>query len=209
MTLAVEPEGASVADIPQRAGSLTRVAAFVAGAIVLLGGIVVSLGGVVLALIGMAAAAYVQRRRAHPLTIGGHWIAAFSSMAIVILLATGALLSIAPKGTVANVMHAADSSSAVAAKQPPPAWLERLAPGYRVQQARMEPSSRLFAVLTAIFGIGFAVTTFATVYGTLGWGAGMLFGLAVQGRWPGASQAPDDAGRALARAGVGGPQSAP
>ena len=190
-----------------RRGALARVAAFVAGVVVLISGIVVSLGAVVLAPIGMAAAAHVQRRRGHPLTRGGYWIAAFSSMAIVILVVTGALLSMAPKGTVANVMHAADSSSAVAAKQPPPAWLERLAPGYRVQQARMEPSSRLFAVITAIFGIGFAVTTFATMYGTLGWGAGMLLGLAGQGRWPGSSPAPQEAGGQLAGADLGSPQS--
>jgi hypothetical protein len=191
-----------------RRGSVARLAALVAGVVVLLCGVVVSLGAVVLAPIGMAVAAHVQRRRGHPLTRGGYWIAAFSSMAIVILVVTGALLSIAPKGTVANVMHAADSSSAVAAKQPPPAWLERLAPGYRVQQARMEPSSRLFAVLTAIFGIGFAVTTFATMYGTLGWGAGMLLGLAAQGRWPGSSPAPNEALGELARADVGSPRSA-
>jgi hypothetical protein len=172
---------------PWSTGMLPRLAAFVGGAVLLLGGVVVSLGAVLLAPVGMAAAAYVQRRRGHPLTRGGHWIAAFASMAITILIAAGVLLSLTPKGTVANVMHAADSTSAVAAKQPPPAWLERLAPGYRVQQVRMEPSSRLIAVLTAIFGVGFTVTAFATVYATLGWGAGMLLGLAVQGRWPGAS----------------------
>src|SRR6185503_2465013 len=101
-------------------------------------------------------------------------------------------LSLTPKGTVANVMHAADSSSAVAARQPPPAWLERFAPGYRVQQARMEPSSRLIAVLSAIFGVGFALSFFATIYGSLGWGAGMLLGLAAHGRWPGAPPSPGE-----------------
>jgi hypothetical protein len=168
-----------------RFGPLARVAAFVAGVALLSGGIVVSLGGVVLAPIGMAIAARVQRRRGHPLTRGGHWIAACSAMALVVVLAAGALLSAAPKGTVANVMHAADSSSAVAAKAPPPAWLDRLTPGYRVQQTRMEPSSRVFAVLAAIFGIGFALTFFATLYGSLGWCAGMLLGLAFRGSWPG------------------------
>jgi len=181
-------------------GVLPRLAAFAGGAVLLLGGVVVSLGAVVLAPVGMAVAAYVQRRRGQPLTSGGHWIAAFASMAIVILIAAGVLLSLTPKGTVANVMHAADSTSAVAAKQPPPAWLERLAPGYRVQQARMEPSSRLIAILTAIFGVGFAVTAFATLYGTLGWGAGMLLGLAVHGRWPGSSPPLDESLRARAGA---------
>jgi hypothetical protein len=171
---------------PPSEALLPRLAAFVGGVVLLLGGVVVSLGAVVLAPVGMAVAAYVLRRRGQPLTVGGYWIAAFASMAITILVAAGVLLSLTPKGTVANVMHAADSTSAVAAKQPPPAWLERFAPGYRVQQARMEPSSRLIAILTGIFGVGFAVTAFATLYGTLGWGAGMLLGLAVQGRWPGA-----------------------
>jgi hypothetical protein len=194
---------------PRITGMLARLAAFVGGAVLLLGGVVVSLGGVVVAPIGMAVAAYVQRRRGHPLTRGGHWIAAFASMAIAILIAAGALLSLTPKGTVANVMHAADSSSAVAAKQPPPAWLERLAPGYRVQQVTMEPSSRLIAVVAAIFGIGFAVTTFATLYGTLGWGAGMLLGLAVQGRWPGESQTADEPMRARADARLEDTRAAP
>lgn len=168
-----------------KSGPLVRAAAFVAGAVVLLGGVVVSLGGVVLAPLGMAVAAYVQRRRGRALTRGGHWIAACSSMAIAVAIAAGALLGATPKGTLANVMHAADSSSAVAAKEPPPAWLDRLAPGYRVQQSRMAPSSRAFAVAAAIFGVGFALTFFATLYGTLGWGAGMLLGLAIRGSWPG------------------------
>lgn len=168
-----------------RASPLVRAAALVAGVVVLLGGLIVSLGGVILAPIGMAVAGHVQRRRGRPLTRGGYWIAACSSMALAVALAGGALLSTAPKGTVASVMHAADSSSAAAAKEPPPAWLDRLAPGYRVQQARMEPSSRVVAVLTAIFGVGFALTFFSTLYGSVGWGAGMLLGLAFRGSWPG------------------------
>jgi hypothetical protein len=168
-----------------RPGPLVRAAALVAGALVLLGGVIVSLGGVVLAPIGMAVAGHVQRRRGRALTRGGYWIAACSSMALAVALAAGALLGSAPKGTLANVVHAADSSSAAAAKEPPPAWLDRLAPGYRVQQARMEPSSRVLAVLTALFGVGFALTFFATLYGSLGWGAGMLLGFAFRGSWPG------------------------
>lgn len=204
MTLAIEPETPEPdALAQQRAGPLARLAALVAGVVVLGCGVLVSLGGVVIAPAGMAVAAYVQRRRGDPLTRAGHWIAACSSMAIVILIAAGALLSMAPKGTVASVMHAADSSSAVAARQPPPAWLERMAPGYRIQQERMEPSSRLVGALTAIFGIGFAVTFFATMYGSLGWGAGMLLGLAAHGRWPGASPSPDETLAELARASAG------
>jgi hypothetical protein len=168
-----------------KSGPLARAAALVAGVLVLLGGVIVSLGGVVLAPIGMAVAGHVQRRRGRPLTRAGYWIAACSSMAFAVALAAGALLSATPKDTVAKVIHAADSSSAAAAKEPPPAWLDRLAPGYRVQQTRMEPSSRLVAVLTAIFGVGFAMTFFSTLYGSVGWGAGMLFGLAFRGSWPG------------------------
>lgn len=175
---------ATVADTTNL-GPLVRAAAVVAGAAVLLGGAIVSFGGVVLAPIGMAVAGHVQRRRGRPLTRVGYWIAACSSMALAVALAAGALLSAAPKGTVPSVMHAADSSSAAAAKEPPPRWLDRLAPGYRVQQARMEPSSRVVAVLTTIFGVGFALTFFSTLYGTVGWGAGMLLGLAFRGSWPG------------------------
>jgi len=205
MTLAVEPELPLTADIARQASPLARLGALVAGVVVLGCGVVVSAGGVALALVGMAVVAYVQRRRGDRLTRTGHWVTACATMAIVTLLVAAALLGMAPKGTVANVMHAADSSSAVAARQPPPAWLERFSPGYRAQQARMEPSSRLIAVLSAIFGIGFALSFFATIYGSLGWGAGMLLGLAAHGRWPGAPPSPDETLAESARASVGGP----
>ena len=139
MTVVTAPGMSSPSTLTPTASPIARVAAFVAGVVILGGGVVISAGGVLFAPITMAAAAYVKRRRGDPLTRLGHWIAACSAMAIVIFVAAGALLSATPKGTVANVMRAVDSSSAVAAKQPPPAWLERLAPGSRGQQPRTAP----------------------------------------------------------------------
>jgi len=39
------------------------------------------------------------------------------------------------------------------------------------------------------FGAAFALIFFSAFFGTIGWGGGMLLGLAINGRWPGAPSA--------------------
>jgi hypothetical protein len=192
VSIDIAPEIVGVGHGAPKSGAGARVAAFVAGLLVLLCGAVISLGVVVLAPVGMAIVGYVQRRRGHPLTRGGHWIAASASITLALLMAGGAFVAATPPGAIRSVMNAADSASAVAAKEPPPAWLEKLGPGFSQSNARMTSTSGVAALIGAVIGIGFALGLVSALYGSFGWGAGMLLGLAVTGRWPGTVGAASD-----------------
>ncbi len=195
MTDVVEPERiASVVHAEPPSGALVRVAAFVGGAVLLLCGLVISLGTMLAALIGMGVVNHVWRRRGRPTTRGGYWIAAGASMAIVLLVAGSALFAVAPTGSLRSVMHTADSASVAAGREPPPELLQRLGPMYN---RRLEPSagtSRVLAIVGAVWGLGFMVGSLAALYGTLAWGAAMLLAHAVTGRWPGATIRPPTSG---------------
>jgi len=186
MTLAAEPAPvAPIAPREPKSSVVVRLAAAVGGLAVLAGTALISVGTVVIALIGMAVVAGVQRRRGRALTRSGHWVAACATMAVVVLAFSGALLSYMPRGALNAAKQSMDSSSAASAKQPPPAWVQKLYPQYSQAAANAKPSP-VMVWMTMIIGVGIAVTFFATLYGTLSWGAGMLLGLAVLGRWPGA-----------------------
>jgi hypothetical protein len=189
MTIAAEP--ASITPITHqepKSSAIVRVAAAVGGLAVLAGTAVISVGTVVIALIGMAVVAGVQRRRGRALTRSGHWVAACATMAVIVLALSGALLSYVPRGALSAAKQSMDSSSAASAKQPPPAWVQKLYPQYSQAAANAKPSP-VMVWTSMIIGVGIAVTFFATLYGTLSWGAGMLIGLAFIGRWPGAKGA--------------------
>jgi len=185
MTLAAEPESITpIAHQEPKSSAGVRVAAAIGGLAVLAGTALISVGTVVIALIGMAVVAGVQRRRGRALTRSGHWVAACTTMAVVVLAFSGALLSYVPRGALSAAKQSMDSSSAASAKQPPPAWVQKLYPQYSQAAANAKPSPVMVWV-SLIIGVGIAVTFFATLYGTLSWGAGMLLGLALVGRWPG------------------------
>jgi hypothetical protein len=189
MTLIAEPEVVIPVD-PQapRSGAGARLAAAIGGLVLLTGAVLVSFGTVVIALIGMTVVAGVQRRRGRALTRSGHWVAACATMAVIVLALSGALLSYVPRGALSAAKQSMDSSSAASAKQPPPAWVQKLYPQYSQAAANAKPSP-VMVWTSMIIGVGIAVTFFATLYGTLSWGAGMLIGLAFIGRWPGAKGA--------------------
>jgi len=104
-------------------------------------------------------------------------------MAVVLLAASGAFYALVPQKALDSARQESDSINAAALKKPPPAWLERLAPGYR-QAATTKPSPAMERVGT-IFGLAVVVVLFALLLGTLSWGAGMLLGLSLTGRLPG------------------------
>jgi hypothetical protein len=167
-----------------KSGAGARALAAVGGLVVLSGAVLVSLGTVALALIVMAVVGGMQRRRGRALTRSGHWVAACATMAVVVLALFGIGFAAMPRGSMDAARKSMDSSSAVAAKQPPPAWVQKLYPQYSQAAANTKPSPVMVWV-SLIIGVGIAVTFFATLYGTLSWGAGMLLGLALVGRWPG------------------------
>jgi len=184
MTLATEPGiAAPVAYEAPKSSASVRLASGAGGLIALAFAAVSTLGTVVIVLIAMAVVGGVQRKRGRALTRTGYWVTACSTLAIVLLAISGGLFASIPRGAVESAKHVMDSSNAAAAKQQSPTWVERLYPQYRYA-AKSKPSTAMVWVSTA-FGVAFVVTSCATLLGTLSWGAGMLLGLAVSGRWPG------------------------
>jgi hypothetical protein len=168
-------------------GAAIRVAACIGGLLLLFGGAVFSLGSVLFAPVGMGATAWVQRRRGHRMTRAGSWLAAVASVAIVLAVAGGVLTLVIPTETWRQARLAADSASAASAKEPPPAWLERMAPGATQRAAQSAPMSPRVETAAMLLGGSIAVGLFAALFGSLGWVAGMLFGLAFSGHWPGSA----------------------
>jgi hypothetical protein len=185
MTLAAEPEIIPPIEPEAKSGAGARLLAALGGLAVLAGAALASLGTVALALIVMAVVGGVQRRRGRALTRSGHWLAACATMAAVMLAVIGIGFAAMPRGSMDAAKRSMDSSSAVAAKQPPPAWVQKLYPQYSQARATAKPPTGILWA-TTIIGVGMVVTFFGTLLGTLGWGAAMLLGLALNGRWPGA-----------------------
>lgn len=187
MTLATNQEVLTPSEHrEEKLNALMRLVAGIGGLAVLALTALISLGTVVIVLIGMAVIAGVQRKRRRAVTRSGHWVTACATMAVVLLAASGALFSYMPKGAMDAAKQSMDSSNAAAAKQPPPAWVQRLYPQYAQQTAANAKPSTAMVWLSMILGGGMFVSFFSLLYGTLSWGAAMLLGLALAGRWPGA-----------------------
>ena len=170
------------------AGIAARVAAFVVALCVLVGGAVFSLGTVLFAPLGMAVAAYLWRRRGRALPIVGHWLAAVISVStlLVILAAVGA--GLVPKSTWEQFGHTMDSASVVAQRQAAARGIARSTPSDTAKATSRFPraTSLTATTITMSFGAAFVIIIFGAIFGSVGWAAGMLFGFAVKGRWPGA-----------------------
>jgi hypothetical protein len=87
-----------------------------------------------------------------------------------------------------------DSATVASKKTPPPAWMERIAPGAdatsRAQQAALGPTiTRGLAIWGAAMGGILALAIISSMIGTLGWAAGLLLAFAFTGRWIAGSRA--------------------
>ena len=171
-----------------KASVIARVVAFVAALGILIVGGVFSIGAVLLAPAVMAVSGHVWRRRGRVLSAGGRWIAATSS-AILLLLLAGLGAAMVPARTWQQVKQATDSAQVASAHAPPPAWVERMYPGMSRRAAQAPPPSASMMTTMMAFGAAFALIFFSAFFGTIGWGGGMLLGLAINGRWPGAPSA--------------------
>ena len=170
-----------------RAGTVARVLAFIGAAIVLIVATLFSVGAALAAPVGMAFAAWLWRRRGKRLPAVGHWLAAMCGVVVAVVVYTGLISAMIPSGTWKQIQHSADSAQTASARTPPPAWLDRIAPGMAQQQAanRANQSERVASMAMA-FGLGMLAIMSGVFFGTIGWAAGMLFGLSLNGRWPGA-----------------------
>lgn len=163
---------------------LSRVIACVAGLVLLIGAAFVTLGMALSAPLGILVAHLYQRRRGQRLGAFSSWISAISGVLVALAVAAGVLESRLPPGTWDRVRHAADSASAQAAKEPPPAWLDRLAPGAASRYPMSAPpGSRAFNTMTIIWGTVLGVGFLGSFIGTLGWGGTMLLVYSASGRW--------------------------
>jgi hypothetical protein len=163
-----------------------RIAAGIVGTIAL--GVVAryTLGGVLIAPIGMAIAWWVARRTGRQLSRTASWFAAIAATGVVLLALVGFAVTRMPAGSLAKIEKAADSSQVH--RQPPPAWLEKIAPGStaraNARQVNLGPSATMwFALVGAMFGVGML----AGFLGSVGWLAAMPLAYAIAGRWIGSS----------------------
>ena len=172
---------------PPTASPAARVAAFLAGLVLALLGVLVSLGTVVFSFASMGIASWMQRRRGKALGPMGNWVASICGVAVVLLMGAGVMWTLMPKGAWQEVKRSMDSTSANTPPTPPPAWLERIAPGSTQRAAQMngKPSASMQAGML-IWGAALLVLMMSGFVGSLGWAAGMLFGFSTHGRWPGA-----------------------
>jgi hypothetical protein len=176
---------ASQVQVPAKAGVFQRILAFGAGLVVLAGGTIVSVGTVLVAPAGMGIAALIQRHRGRRLSRFGGWIAATGAVVVTMAVIAIVVAALTPAGVWQQARHTADSASVAQAKQPPPAWLERMAPGSSRLAAQQQPMSPAHQTAAIAAGIGFGATFLAVLCGTLGWAAGMLLCFGIGGRWPG------------------------
>jgi hypothetical protein len=165
------------------ASPVARVAAFLGGLCILLVAVVFSLGSALFAPLGMLIVAKVQHSRGRALSVLGHWLAAVASVMILFSLLGTIGASVVPKAAFDKFRRDSDSLSA---KQPPPAWIERMAPGTtkRIAESKRKESPRA-QTLGMAFGAAFVVIFFGLVFGSLGWVGGALIGMGVKGYWPG------------------------
>lgn len=167
-----------------RTRELGRFAAFIAGLAILIGAATVSVGVVLCAPIGVWVVNRFQRSRGRPLSALGSWAGAVSAVIVALILIAGVVASRLPAGTWSRIRQTADSASTQAARQPPPAWLDRLMPGastsYSIQRSNR---ARPFNAFTMILGGGVAAVFFGNLIGTVGWIGTMLLVFAASGRW--------------------------
>jgi len=179
---------APVAHADPNGGVAARVAAFIVALCVLIGGAVFSLGTVLFAPLGMAVATYVWRRRGRVLPIVGHWLAAVVSVMalLVILAAVGA--GFVPSSTWTQLGHTMDSASVAQRQAAVARGMARATPRDTANATARVPGATSVTALTVMmsFGAVMLIIVFGAIFGSVGWAAGMLFGFAVKGRWPGA-----------------------
>jgi hypothetical protein len=133
----------------------------------------------------MLIASTIWRHRGSKLSTLGHWVAAACGAAIAFLLFAGMIRSLSSKGSWSQMKQLADSAQKASAKEPPPAWLEKIAPGVAARSAAAKPPSERAQKVTLAFGAAIGLFFVVAFFGSLGWAGGMLLGYGVNGQWPG------------------------
>lgn len=163
---------------------LPRVGALIVALAILLGTAMVSRGLVLCAPLGVWVTHRFLRARGKSLGLWTSWVGAVSATAVGFFLVAGIFANRLPAGSWSRMRQAADSASAERAKQPPPAWLNRIAPGVATGRAMSNSNaSPFFNALGLLWGIGIFVGVVAGVVGTFGWFGTMLLVFYGSGDW--------------------------
>jgi hypothetical protein len=172
-----------------------RAGAAVGGGIALVVVTVITLGTALLALLGMWIASLMMRRQNEPSTRFTSWLGAVYGVGMVIMIAgAAAMVNLTVGNKDPAYQRTLDSVSVASRNKPPPAWMERIAPGTaaRARAKPVDPGSKAFALM----GIGGAIIgavmfgTFAgMLIGTLTWAACLPLYFAINGRKLGESPA--------------------
>jgi hypothetical protein len=164
-----------------------RLLAAVTGTLALGVSALFTLGGALAGALGMLFADIAAHLHHRALTRGAGWVGAVLTASVAIAAYTGVAFVRTPPETRAKLQLTVDSISAAQRNAPPPAWIERLAPGTAKARSRtltnQMAGSRAFTVWMSLLGAAVLSILFGTIVGTLGWAAGLLLAYAFTGRW--------------------------
>ena len=176
----------TAAPAPSRPFSARQIVAGVAGTLALAIVARYTFGGALIASLGMAIASLIVRRQGRRLTRVSSWVGAVAAVEIALIGIVIFGATRLPDGSFQQIKHAVDSSQAN--PPPPPAWLERVAPGASAR-ARVNRNSQQFgsgfATWALVVGTFFLTGMVATFVGTLGWLVALPLAYAITGRWIG------------------------
>ncbi len=169
--------------------TIKRVVAGIGGTIALLGAALVTFGAVLLAPLGMWIADRVTRRRLGTLTLASSWFGAVVTVTVVLALVGVVAFARSPVINSPATRHIVDSVRTAERQKPPPAWMERIAPGSTSRrnmaiEEKLNESPAFMNVMTVVGGL-LLVEFIAVIVGTFGWGAGLLLAYAARGTWIG------------------------
>lgn len=167
-------------DSSPRGGAVARAGAGLLGLAALLSAGLFTLGTAIAAPLGVLLVWWLAKRSGRSLSRPVSWMGAVGASTLAIALGFAFIFAKLPEGEMDRVIAEAQSAEA----PPPPAWVEKIAPGYSQRNAKMARSTPI-TVTSMIIGVVFATTMFGTLAGSAGWGATLLLGYAGTGRWIG------------------------